>query len=121
MNRCATSQILTIHWFEGVNTKKKKYRNKIGLQIFPRIPILYTEERKSEYLNYGFLEKTVTAVIIFYKDTKDMVWSTEYDTGIFDIIAGVLQLDTLVLFVFIIYVYMILRRSTYKMKENVFS
>ena len=45
-------------------------------------------------LAHVFLKETVSAVTMFYKDTKAMVPAANGDTDIFDIVAGILRRDT---------------------------
>ncbi len=44
----------------------------------------------------------VAAIMMLYKNTKSLVRSPDGDTGFFDILAGVLQGDTLAPFLFVI-------------------
>ena len=53
-------------------------------------------------LEYGLPKETLTAIMMLYKNTKVKVRSSDGDTDFFDIVAGVLQGDTLALYVFII-------------------
>ena len=57
---------------------------------------------------------------MLYKNTKVIVPSPDGDTEYFDIVAGVLQGDTLVLYLFIICLDYVLRTSIDKMKDNGF-
>ena len=70
---------------------------------------------------YGFLNETVTAIMIFYKNTQGMVRSLDSDTDFFDIVTGVLQGDELPPFLFIISPDYVLRMSIYLIKENDFT
>ena len=62
-------------------------------------------------LNYGLHRETVAAIMIFYKNTKVKVCSPNGDTYFFDIIAGVLQGDTLAPYLFVICLDFIRQRS----------
>ena len=53
-------------------------------------------------LAYGLHKETITAIMMLYKSTKVKVHSPDGDVDYFDIVAGVLQLDTLVPYLFII-------------------
>ena len=53
-------------------------------------------------LAYGIPKETVAAITILYRNTKVKVWSPDGDTEYFDIVAGVLQGDTLAPYLFII-------------------
>ena len=69
---------------------------------------------------YGLPNETVTAITILYRNTKVKVRSTDGDTEYFDIVAGVLQGDTLAPYLFIICLDYVLRTSIDKIKENGF-
>ena len=71
-------------------------------------------------LAYGLLKETVAATMIFYRNTKVKVRSTDGDTDYFVIEAGVLQGDTLAPPLFIICLDYMLRTSIDKIKENGF-
>ena len=62
----------------------------------------------------------VAAITILYRNTKVKVRSPDGDTEYFDIVAGVLQGDTLALYLFIICLDYVLRTSIDKIKENGF-
>ena len=55
-------------------------------------------------LTYGLPKETVAVIMMLYRNTKVKVCSLDGDTDYFDIVAGVLQGDTLALYLFIIYV-----------------
>ena len=65
-------------------------------------------------------KKTVAAITIFYRNTKVKVRSPDGDTEYFDIVAGVLQGDTLAPYLFIICLDYVLRTSIDKIRENGF-
>ena len=56
--------------------------------------------------------------MILYRNTKVKVCSLDGDTDYFDIVAGVLQEDTLAPYLFIICLDYVLRKSIDKIKEN---
>ena len=58
--------------------------------------------------------------MMVYRNTKVKVRSPDGDTYYFDIVAGVLQGDTLAPYLFIIYLDYVLRTSIDKIKDNVF-
>ena len=58
---------------------------------------------------YGIPKKTVAAITILYRNTKVKVQSPDGDTEYFDIVAGVLQGDTLAPYLFIICLDYVLR------------
>ena len=71
-------------------------------------------------LAYGLPKETVAAMTIHFRNTKVKVHSPDEDTEYFDIIAGVLQGDTLVPYLFIICLNYVLRTSIDKIRENGF-
>ena len=71
-------------------------------------------------LAYGLLKETVAAITILYRNTKVKVRSPDEDTEYFDIVAGVLQGDTLAPYLFIICLDYVLRTSIDKIRENGF-
>ena len=95
-NRSTTSQILTIRRIlEGCTGKE------------PTSDINIPKE-------------TAAAITILYRNTKVKVRSPDGDTEYFDIVAGVLQGDTLAPYLFIICLDYVLRTSIDKIKENGF-
>ena len=71
-------------------------------------------------LAYGIPKETVAAITILYRNSKVEVRSLDGDTESFDIVAGVLQGDTLAPYLFIICLDYMLRTSIDKIKENGF-
>ena len=71
-------------------------------------------------LAYGLPKETVAAIMILYRNTKVKVRSPDGDTEYFDIVAGVLQGDTLAPYLFIICLDYVLRTSIDKIRENGF-
>ena len=65
-------------------------------------------------------KETVAAITILYRNTKVKVRSLDGDTQYFDIVAGVLQGDTLAPYLFIICLDYVLRTSIDKIRENGF-
>ena len=70
--------------------------------------------------SYGLPKETVAAITILSRNTKVNVRSPDGDTEYFDIVAGVLQGDTLDPYLFIICRDYVLRTSIYKIRENSF-
>ena len=62
-------------------------------------------------LVYGLPKETVAAIMMLYKNTIVKVRSLDGDTDYFDIVAGVLQRDTLAPYLFIICLDYVLRTS----------
>ena len=71
-------------------------------------------------LAYGLPKETVAAITILYRNTKMKVRSPDGDTEYFDIVAGVLQGDTLAPYLFIICLDYVFRTSINKIRENGF-
>ena len=71
-------------------------------------------------LAYSLPKETVAAITILYRNTKVKVRSPDGDTEYFDIVAGVLQGDTLAPYLFIICLDYVLRTSIDKIRENGF-
>ena len=69
-------------------------------------------------LAYDLPKETVAAIMILYINTKVKVRSLDGDTNYFDIVAGVLQGDTLAPYPFFICLDYMLRTSIDKIKEN---
>ena len=69
---------------------------------------------------YGLPKETLAAIMMPNKNTKIKVRSPDGDTDYFDIVAGVLQGDTLVPYLFIISVDYMLRTFIDIMKDNCF-
>ena len=62
-------------------------------------------------LAYGIPKETVAAITILYRNTKVKVRSPDGDTEYFDIVAGVLQVNTLAPYLFIICLDYVLTKS----------
>ena len=71
-------------------------------------------------LAYGIQKETVAAIMILYRNTKVKVRLPDGDTEYFDIVAGVLQGDTLAPYLVIICLDYVLRISIDKIRENSF-
>ena len=71
-------------------------------------------------LAYGLPKETVAAIRILYRNTKVKVRSPDGDTEYFDIIAGVIQGDTLAPYLFIVCLDYVLKTSIDKIRENGF-
>ena len=102
-NRSTTSQILTIHRIlEGVQAK-----NLQATILFVKFTKAFDSihRRKMEQIlqAYGIPKETIAAITILYRNTKVKVRSLDGDTEYFDIVAGVLQGDTLAPYLLIIF------------------
>ena len=68
-------------------------------------------------LAYGIPKEIVAAIMIMYRNNRSMVTSPNGETEFFDILAGVLQGDTLAPFLFVICLDYVLRISVDKCNE----
>ena len=69
----------------------------------------------------GVLKETVSAILMLYKNQKVKVRSSDGDVDFFDIVAGVLQEDTLAPYLFIIYLDCVLQTPIYLIWKNGFT
>ena len=69
---------------------------------------------------YSLSKETIADIMMLYKNMKVKVRSPDEDTDYFVIVTGVLQGDTLALYLFIICLDYVLRMSIDKMKDNGF-
>ena len=111
-NRSMTSQILTIRRIlEGVRAKNLQ-ATLIFIDFTKAFDSIHRGKMEQILLAYGIPKETVAAITILYRNTKVKVRSPDGDTDYFDIVAGVLQGDTLAPYV--------LRTSIDKIRENGF-
>ena len=119
-NRSTTSQILTIcRILEGVRAKNLQ-KTLIFVDFTKAFDSIHRGKIEQILLAYGISKETVAAITILYRNTKVKVRSPDGDTEYFDIVAGVLQGDTLAPYLFIICLDYVLRTSIDKIKENGF-
>ena len=116
-NRSTTSQILTIRRIlEGV--RAKNLQATILLVDFTKaFDSIHRGKMEQILLAYSIPKETVAAITILSRNTKVKV---DGDSDYFDIVAGVLQGDTLAPYPFIICLDHMLWTSIDKMKENGF-
>ena len=120
-NRSITSQTLTIHQvLEGVRAKKL-WAPILFVDFTKAFDSIHRGKMEQILLAYGIPKETVTAIMILYRNTKVKVRSLDGDTDYFDIVAGVLQGDTLAPYLFIICLDYVVRTSIDKIKETVSS
>ena len=119
-NQSTTSQILTIRRILKVYAKNLE-ATLIFVDFSKAFDSILRGKVKQIFLAYGLPKETVTAVIIIDKNTKVKVRSPDGDIDFFDIVAGVLQGDTLAPYLFIIYLDYVLWMSIDLMKENGFT
>ena len=119
-NRHTTLQILTIRRIlKGVRAK-----NLQATLLFVDFTKAFDsiDRGKMEKIRqaYGLPKETVAAITILYRNTKVKVRSPDGDTEYFDIVAGVLQGDTLAPYLFNICLDNVLKTSIDKVRENGF-
>ena len=119
-NRSTTSQILTIsRILEGVRAKKLQV-TLVFVNFTKAFNSIHRGKMEQILLAYGLPEETVAAITILYRNTKVKVRSPDGDTEYFDIVAGVLQGDTLAPYLFIICLDYVLRTLIDNIRENGF-
>ena len=119
-NRSATSQIFTIRRIlEGVRAKNLQ-ATLLFVDFTKAFDSLQRGKMEQILQAYGLPKETVAAITILYKNTKLKVRSPDGDTEYFDIVAGVLQGDTLAPYTFIICLDYVFRTSIDKIRENGF-
>ena len=119
-NRSTTSQILTIRRIlEGVRAKNLQ-ATLLFVDFTKAIDSIHRGEMEQILLAHGLPEETVAAITILYRNTKVKVRSPDGDTDYFDIVAGVLQGDTLAPYLFIICLDDELGTSIDNIRENGF-
>ena len=70
---------------------------------------------------FGPSKEIVTTTMMLYRNTKLKVRSPDRDTNFFDIVAGILQEDTLTSYLFIICLVYVLRTLIDQIKANDFT
>ena len=119
-NRSTTSQILIIcRILEGVRAKNLQATLQF-VDFTKAFDSIHRGKMEQILLAYGLPKETVAAVMILYRNTKVKVRSPDGDTEYFDIVAGVLQGDTLAPYLFTICLDYVLRTSIDKFRENGF-
>ena len=114
------SQILTLgRILEGVRAKKLE-ATILFVDFTKAFDSIHRGKMEQILLAYGRPKERVEAIMKLYRNTNVNVHSPDGDTNYFDIVAGVLQGDTLAPYLFIICLDYMLRTSIDKMKENGF-
>ena len=100
-NRSTTSQILTIcRILEGVPAKNLE-ATILFVDFTKAFDSIHRGKMKQILLAYGLPKETVEAIMMLYRNTKVKARSPDGDTDYFDIVAGVLQWDTLALYLLV--------------------
>ena len=119
-NKSMTSQILTIHRIlEGVCAKNLQVTI-LFVDFAKAFDSIHRGKMEQILLAYSLPKETVTAIMMLYRNAKVKIHSPHGDTDYFDIVAGVLQGDTLAPYLFIICLDYVLRTFIVKIKENGF-
>ena len=94
-NQSMTSQILTICWIlEGVHAKKLE-ATVLFVNFSKAFDSIHRWKIEKILLTYGLPKETVVPIMMLYRNTKVKVRSPDGNTDYFNIVAGVLQGDTL--------------------------
>ena len=110
-NRSTVGQILTVRRIiEGVKSKNLT-ATLLFVDFSKAFDSIHRGQMQKILLAYGIPDETVSAIMMLYKNTKSLVRSPDGDTDFFEILAGVLQGDTLAPFLFIICLDYVLRTS----------
>ena len=119
-NRSMTSQILTIRRIlEGVRAKNLQ-ATLLFVDFTKAFDSIHRGKMEQILLAYGLSKEIVAAITILYQNTKLKIRSPDGDTEYFDIVAGVLQEETLAPYLFIICLDYVLRTSIDKIRKNGF-
>ena len=101
-NRSMTSQIFTIcQVLEGVHAKYLR-ATILFVNFTKAFDSIHRGKMEQILLTYSLSKETVAAIMMLYRNTKVKVCSPDGDTDYFEIVAGVLQGDTLAPYLFII-------------------
>ena len=119
-NRSTTSQILTIHRVLKGACAKNLEATILFVDFTKAFDSIHRGKIEQILLTYGQPKETAAAIMMLYRNTKVKVHSPDGDTDYFNIVAGVLQGDTLAPYLFIICLDYRLRKSIDKIKENGF-
>ena len=119
-NRSMASQILNIRRILESVRAKNLQAILIFVEFTKAFDSLHRRKMEQILLAYGIPKETVAAITILYRNIKVKIRSPDGDTEYFDIVAGVLQGDTLAPYLFIICLDYVLRTSIDKIRENGF-
>ena len=119
-NWSTTSQILTLHQILVGVWAKNLDATLLFIDSSKAFNFIHRGKMEQILLTYNLPKETITAIMMLYKNTKVKVHSLDGDTDYCNIVAGVLQGDTLAPYLFIICLDYVLRTSIDLMKENSF-
>ena len=101
-NQSTISQFLTIRRIiEGVHAKDIE-ATLLFVDFSKAFDFIHRGKMEHILLAYGLPKETVTAIMILYRNMNVKVYSLDGNTEFFNIVAGVLQGDTLATYLFII-------------------
>ena len=116
-----TSQILTIHRIlEGVHAKNLE-ATLLFVDCSRAFDSIHRGKMEQILLALSLPKETVVAIMVQYKNAKVKVRSLGGDTDFYDIIAGMMQGDTLAPYLFIICLDSVSRTSINLMNKNGFT
>ena len=118
-NWSTISQILTIHRILGVHGKDLE-ATLLFIDFSKAFNSIHKGKMEQILLTYSLPKETVTAIMMLYKNMKVKVCLLDGDTDYFNIVAVVLQGDTLAPYLFIICLDYMFRTPIDLMKENGF-
>ena len=97
---------------------QKTLRQHLFVDLSKAFDAIHRGKMKQILYAYSLPKETVMAIIILYKNMKVKVCSLDEDTDYFEIVADLLQGDTLAPYLFIICLDYMLRISVDLIKEN---
>ena len=115
-----TSQILTIHQILEGACAINLEATIVFVDFTKAFDSIHKGKMEQIQLAYSQPKETIATIVMLYRNTKVKVCSPDGDIDYFDIVAGVLQGDTLAPYLFIICLDYMLRTSIDKIKENSF-
>ena len=120
-NRSVISQIRTIcRTIEGVHAKNLE-ATLLFVDFSKAFDSIHRRKVEPTLLAYGLPQKTVTVIMLFFRNTEVKVRSPDGDTDFFNIVAEIRQGDAFALYLFIISLGYVLRTLIYQIKENGFT
>ena len=115
---------MTLNFYSSNQIRRVRAKNLQATLIFvdftKAFDSIHRGKMEQILLAYCIPKETVAAITILYRNTKVKVRSPDGDTEYFDIVAGVLQGDTLAPYLFIICLDYVLRTSIDKIRDNGF-